>query len=187
MQIVWDNLLPEMKGAAPLPKDRAAYNKLKNELSTLAYEPPKLATSSPIAAAVTGKEYMLEQNPFEAKAVSFKFANNTCIFTLKTEGKPVITITGGINTWIRKGNLKPEPHSLFSLRRIDFDSIVAASATWVDDKTLLLTWRFIETVHGDSVTCAFEGDTVTLKFLFSVNRLNKTPDDRADIKGKIAG
>jgi hypothetical protein len=128
---------------------------------------------------------MLEQNPFNAKSVSFKFIDDKCIFTLKEDGKPDIVLTNGINRWIREGNKKPSPHSLFSLRRIDFDSIVAASATWQDENTLLLTWRFIETVHGDSLTCVFDGDKVTIRFLFSVPRLQNKADDRADIVGKI--
>jgi hypothetical protein len=185
MQMVWDILVPAMKAPASLPKDREAYNQLRLTLGALAYEPPKMAVTGPVAATIDGKNFVLDQNPFGAKAVSFRFTGSTCIFTLKTEGKPDIIITNGINKWIRAGNLKPEAHSLFSLRRIDFDSIVAASATWVDDKTLLLTWRFIETVHGDSLTCIFDGENITLKFLFSVNRLNKTADDRADIKGRV--
>jgi len=183
--MVWDILVPAMKTPAPLPKDRDADNQLKETLAALAYEPPKMATTSPVAATIEGKNFVLEQNPFNAKAVSFRFTSNTCVFTLKTEGKPDIVITNGVNRWVREGNLKPEAHSLFSLRRIDFDSIVAASATWVNDNTLLLTWRFIETVHGDSLTCVFDGDNITIKFLFSVNRLGKTADDRADIKGRI--
>ena len=84
--------------------------------------------------------------------------------------------------------MKPSAHSLFSLRRIDFDSIVAASYGWQDDNTLLLTWRYIETVHGDSFTCVFDGDKLTIKPLFSVNRLQGKPDDRKEILGKmIAG
>jgi hypothetical protein len=90
-----------------------------------------------------------------------------------------------MNYWIREGNKKPSPHSLFSLRRIDFDSIVAASATWQDENTLLLTWRFIETVHGESLTCVFGPDKLTIKFQFSLARLQGKPDDRPDISGRI--
>ncbi len=183
MQIVWDILLPEMK-AAPLPSNDTAHQTLLKELKDLKYVPPQLAPTSPIAKKISGREYMLEKNPFNAKAVSFKFSGDTCVFTLKEEGKPDIVITNGINHWVRKGNLKPSAHSLFSLRRIDFDSIVAASAAWQDEKTLLLTWRFIETVHGDSLTCIFDDDKLTIKFLFSVNRLQNKPDDRSDITGK---
>ena len=183
MQIVWDVLLPEVKNA-PLPANDAAHKILLAELKGLKYVPPQMATASPIAERISGKEYLLDENPFNAKSVSFRFAGDTCVFTLKEDGKPDIVITNGINRWIRKGNLKPTAHSLFSLRRIDFDSIVAASASWQNENTLLLTWRFIETVHGDSLTCIFDGDKITIKPLFSVNRLQNKPDDRSDLTGK---
>jgi CubicO group peptidase (beta-lactamase class C family) len=184
MQIVWDSLLPEMK-PGPLPADNVARQTLLTELKALKYDPPQLAVNSPVIAKIAGKEFLLDQNVFNAAAVSFRFKENECIFTLKEAGKPDVVITNGINHWIREGNLKPSAHSMFSLRRIDFDSIVAASAGWQDENTLLMSWRYIETVHGDSVACTFDGDKVTLKFLFSVNRLQNKPDDRKDIGGEI--
>ena len=185
MQIVWDILLPEMK-AGPLPADKAAHKTLLTELKALKYSPPPLATNPPLAEKIAGKEFLLDKNPFNVKSVCFNFNGDDCIFTLKEDGKPDINITNGINRWIRKGNLKPSAHSLFSLRRIDFDSIVAASYGWQNDNTLVLTWRYIETVHGDSFTCIFDGDNITIKPLFSVNRLQGKPDDRADIEGSMA-
>jgi CubicO group peptidase (beta-lactamase class C family) len=186
MQIVWDTLLPEMKDG-PLPQNISEHNILLKELKDLKYNPPQLASISPIATKISGKEFILDKNVFNIKSISFRFTDKSCIFTLKEDGKPDIVITNGINNWIRKGNLKPSAHSLFSLRRIDFDSIVAASAGWQNDNTLLLTWRFIETVHGDSITCLFDNDKITIKFLFSVNRLQNKPDDRSDITGRTMG
>ena len=184
MQIVWDVLLPEMKDK-PLTKNTVDHSQLQQELKALGYYPPKIEATSPVASKISGKEFTLDTNPFNAKSVSFAFKGDKCIFTLKEEGKPDINITNGMGYWIRKDNYKPSAHSLFSLRRIDFDSIVAASFTWKDEKTLLLTWRFIETVHGDQLTCIFGDDTVKIKFLFSVNRLQNKPDDRKDIMGKM--
>lgn len=184
MQLVWDKLVPQM-GSTPLAKNIAAHSQLRNKLKALKHDPPKMNINSPLAKKISGKEFILDKNEFNARSVSFEFADDKCIFNLKEDGKLDIVITGGMNYWIREGNKKPEPHSLFSLRRIDFDSIVAASATWQNDNTLLLTWRFIETVHGDSLTCIFDDDKLTIKFLFSVSRLQKKPDDRADITGKM--
>ena len=184
MQIVWDHLLPEMK-AVSLPENNTDHNLLTKELSGLKYDPPMISTSSATADKIDGKKFKLDKNVFNASAVSFSFKEGECVFTLKEESKPDIMITNGIHQWIRKGNLKPAPHSLFSLRRIDFDSIVAASATWQNENTLLLTWRFIETVHGDSLTCIFDENKITIKFLFSVARMQNKPDDRADITGKM--
>lgn len=183
MQLVWEELVPAMTQKGPI-ESSDDHHKLWNELKGLKYDPPKLQTHSAIATKISGKEFMLDKNQFNARSVSFKFVGDQCIFTLKENGKPDIVIANGMNHWIKEGNLKPEPHSLFSLRRIDFDSIVAASATWQDEKTLLLTWRFIETVHGDSLTCTFEGDKLNIKFLFSLARLQNKPDDRPDITGQ---
>lgn len=184
MQLVWDGLVPAMTDA-PLATHLADARQLKNTLQALAYTPPQFALHSPLEAALSGKTFVLDSNPFQAQSVSFRFTKNSCVFTLKEAGKPDIVITNGRNHWIREGNKKPSPHSLFSLRRIDFDSIVAASATWQTTNTLLLTWRFIETVHSDSLTCIFDQDTLTIKFLFSVARLQKKPDDRQDLTGKL--
>ncbi len=184
MQIVWDKLLPEMKDA-PLKKNPDEHNKLLEELKALKYDPPKMIASSSVESKISGKYFMLDKNEFNARSVSFSFAKDKCVFTLKEDGRLDIKITNGLNFWIREGNLKPAPHSLFSLRRIDFDSIVAASYTWQNENTLLLTWRFIETVHGDCLTCIFDEDRITIKFLLSVNRLQNTKDDRADITGRM--
>ncbi len=182
MQLVWDELVPAMT-KLPLPENAASIKQLRTNLKTLKYDPPKLEISSATGAKISGKDFLLDKNEFNAKAVTFKFAGDKCIFTLKEEGKPDIIITNGMNYWIREGNLKPLPHSLFSLRRIDFDSIVAASATWKNENTLLLTWRLIETVHSDSLTCIFDEEKLTIKFQFSVARLQNKTDDRPDITG----
>ncbi len=185
MQLVWDKLYPVMQDA-PLPENPAAHDELLKGLKGLSYIPPQGATHSATATKISGKEFVLDDNPFNAHSVSFQFTGDKCLFTLKEDGRSDITITNGINHWIREGNEKPRPHSLFSLRRIDFDSIVAASATWQDEKTLLLTWRYIETVHGDSLACTFDDDKLTIKFLFSVNRLQHKPDDREAVRGRMS-
>lgn len=182
MQLVWDNLVPAMSNKSFL-QNKNEYNQLKKELKELKYDPPQFEIFSDMAAQISGKEYQLEKNEYNAESVSFDFFDDKCIFTLKEDGKPDIRITNGLNYWIREGNRKPSPHSLFSLRRIDFDSIVAASATWQNKNTLVLTWRFIETVHSDSLTCIFDDNSLTIKFLFSVARLRNEPDSRADITG----
>jgi len=185
MQLVWDILVPAMK-SDPLPPKKSELKLLQQQMAELKYIPPQMNTHSPIATKISGKEFILEDNPFNAKSVSFVFDGaTTCTFTLKEDGKPDILIKHGINSWIREGNYKPRPHSLFSLRRIDFDSIVAASAAWKDENTLVLTWRFIETTHGDTLTCIFDGDKVTISFLFSVVRLRNEKDDRDPISGWV--
>ncbi|HMI61438.1 MAG TPA: hypothetical protein VK518_11025, partial [Puia sp.] len=185
MATVWDHLYPGIKEMTPLPSNAAEHVQLEKELKALAFKPPFIKSRSSFAAAISGKKFILDSNPFNAKAVSFSFSSGRTVFRLIEDGKPDIVITCGMKDWIIHGNKKPSAQSLFSLRRIDFDSVVAASATWKDEHILLLTFRFMETAHGDSLTCIFEGDKLRIQFLFSAARLEHTPDDRADIIGKM--
>lgn len=187
MATVWDHLYPGIKEKGPLPPNGAEHALLQRELKALAFKPPFIKSHSPFAAGISGRKFILDSNVFNAKAVSFSFAGDRTIFRLIEDGKPDIVITCGMKDWIIAGNKKPSAHSLFSLRRIDFDSMVAASATWKDEFTLLLTFRFTETAHGDNLICIFDGDKLRIQFLFSAARLEKKPDDRADLIGKLEG
>ena len=185
MHTVWDHLYPALTGHRTLPADTPEYQRLRGELTTLVLPPPTLQRRSALAGSLSGKTFLLDKNQFNAKAVSFAFANDKVVFTLMEEGKPDIVITCGINEWMIKGNRKPSAHSLFSLRRIDFDSPVAASAGWKNDHTLVLTFRFLEAIHGDTLTCIFDQDRLRIQFMFSGAVMDKRPDDRPDITGTM--
>jgi hypothetical protein len=65
-------------------------------------------------------------------------------------------------------------------------SKVAAHATWKDEKTLVLTWRYIETPHHDTVTCVFDQGSVAVTFVNSLAEMaGKTKDERPALKGKV--
>ncbi len=184
MHTVWDHVYPALTDNAVLPPNAAEHDLLQQELKTLVLKPPMFNTQSAGAAALSGKKYTLDQNEFNTKAVSFRFVGDKTVFTVMEDGKPDIVITAGMNKWIMKGNRKPSAHSLFSLRRIDFDSPVAASAGWKDDHTLVLTFRFVEAIHGDTLTCIFDEDRLRIQFLFSGARMDRRPDERPDLTGK---
>lgn len=181
MKIVWD-LLPEIRDKVTVSENE--YKKLQHELKNLHHNPPQMAISYPIATLISGKEFLLEENDLKAKSVSFEFTNSTCLFTLKENGKKDLKIIAGINDWIVGDNKKPGPKTLLSDLRIDFESVVAASVTWKDENTLLMTLRFPESTHSDTITCTFEGQKVTLSFLNSVAASEKEgPDSRKEITG----
>ncbi|HEV3415037.1 MAG TPA: serine hydrolase [Puia sp.] len=185
MHTVWDHLYPALTDHRTLPANAAEYLKLRDELNALVLPPPSLNRQSPIDATLSGKKFLLDNNQFNAKSVSFLFETGKVLFTLTEDGKPDIMINCGIDKWIIKGNRKPSAHSLFSLRRIDFDSPVAASAGWKDDRTLVLTFRFLEAIHGDTLTCTFDKDHLRIQFMFSGAVMDKRPDDRPDITGTM--
>lgn len=184
MQLIWD-MVENISGNNALAENKEAYNHLQKSIESLKYDSPKLNVSSKLGSDISGKEFLLETNPFKTESVTFNIEDDEILLTLKTEDKPDIVINCGINEWIRGNNAKPEAHSLFSLRRIDFDSKIAASATWQDDKTLILTWRFMETTHGDQLICTFNEDKVNIKFRYSLARMKDQEDGRDDLNGKL--
>jgi len=184
MQLVWDLLVPEMRGDA-LPENPEANNQLTKQLGALGYAAPAFATSSPLIEAINGKPFILNDNSLNVQEVTFTFTPETCQFSVKEGGKPLNTITCGINKWVTGDNRKPEARSLFSNLRIDFDSALAASATWQDENTLIITWRCLETTHGDQLTCKFEADHVTIAFQSSMARIQKREDERQPVQGVI--
>lgn len=186
MQLIWDlvdNMTPD---DGVLPENKDSYDNLLSDIQSLKYDPPKFNTSSPIASNITGKEFFLDSNAYDANVVSFDIQKDKVLFTLKTENKPDISITCGINSWFRGDNFKPEAHSLFSLRRIDFDSKVAASASWLSDSTLIITMRYMETSHGDQFICTFDKNNINIKLMHSLARMEDREDGRADLHGQIS-
>jgi hypothetical protein len=52
---------------------------------------------------------------------------------------------------------------------------------------LVMTWRFIETPHHDTVTCRFTGDTVSIEFMNSVTQHSPShKETRPLLTGRLA-
>jgi hypothetical protein len=49
----------------------------------------------------------------------------------------------------------------------------------------MMTWRFIETAHYETVTCRFGADTIAVAFESSLSKLTKTNDKRPVLEGKL--
>ena len=71
--MVWDILVPAMETGSLLPAI-SEQNQLQQDLKELKYIPPQMKTVSAIAAKISGKEFLLDKNMFNAKSVSFMFA-----------------------------------------------------------------------------------------------------------------
>ncbi len=180
IDLVWQHLLPAIdakSGLAPA---------LENRLRTLKLAPPKGKTTSPTAARIAGKSYKLAANDLGLDAVSFSFDQGHCSFISGAN-----SIACGLESWKRgQAAIPGTPPSLVAngIVKKPVASKIAASATWTDDDTLVMTWRYFETPHSDTVTCVFDGDAVAISFLSSITAMNaKSKDAREPLKGRIAG
>jgi len=190
LDLVWKHLLPAFGETPPRPKFGGtdftpAYPgdpilELQQRLKDLKLSPPSGSKTSPLAK---NRRYKLAENDLGLAEIGFEFAEGTC--TLVADAHRII---GGLSGWNRTAAAFPgTPPRLISGGRPSkpVPSKIAASAAWADDTTLVLTWRYYETPHSDTLTCTFEGDSVTITFLNSITAMNpKAKDTRAPLKGR---
>ncbi len=186
LNIVWSELLPAIK-PGKLPADDASHKKLQQRLKNLTLDPPKVDATSSASSKVSGKEFVLADNEFKAKSVSFKFNDGTCVFSVKDD-KGDHSVTCGINKWKEEKNYKTQ--SIFPMQgRPVVTTPLVASATWVDPNTLMMTWRYAATAHSDTIYCQFEDNNkIAIKFLSSVSKGNPTVvEKRGELSGVVVG
>lgn len=182
MTTIWENLLPAIK-TGTLPEDGAALTQLKNELKQLVLPVPKGAITSPSSAKYQGKKFKLDSNNFTAAETAFSFSKEGCSWTTTT-AKGSTTIKFGWEDW-----LLSTAHALYIFPlagRIHVPSRIAGTATWINENTLQLNARFVEAMHGDKITCTFEGDTISIAFMNSVSENSKTDTEkRGNLTGRL--
>ncbi len=174
LDLVWKHLLPAFD--APVAEGSKRTFSLK-------LDPPRGSKTSP---AAKNRTFKLDANDLGLKIASFVFNDDTCVFTADDH-----SLTCGMESWHRGEAAFPgTPPRLISggKPKNTPNSKIAASATWTDENTLVMTWRYYETPHSDTVACKFEGDGVTITFLNSITAMNpKAKDVRAALKGKAVG
>lgn len=70
--------------------------------------------------------------------------------------------------------------------RIHMPSKMAGTATWINENTLQLNARFVDAMHGDTITCSFTDNQLTVSFLNSVSEHSKTDlEKRKPLIGKL--
>ncbi len=186
MKLVWEYLLPVMQDS-PIEENKAAQASLKNTLQQLSLSPPVYQERSPLSAGLNGKKFTLDSNDYGTRSVQLDFTDQHCVLKIEEPDGPVI-LTCGYNQWIKEGNQKERGSALFPIPiRTDSPSLVAASAGWQDDQTLIITLQYLELCHGDQFIFAFDQDKLTLSFLNSVAQLEDTATEmRNPITGQLA-
>lgn len=184
MALFWEHLLPAIKGNA-LPEDKSGQDQLKQALSRLALIPPAGHTASPTAGRISGKTFKLESNSMKADSLSFRFQDQACVFTL-TDAQAEYPITCGLERWVTGATKMPGTPPKLTVGDLGPVSKVAASGTWKDDNTFVMTWHFFETPHHDTVTCHFDGDRLKVEFLNSVTQYSPSHKEaRPVLQGQL--
>jgi hypothetical protein len=170
MTTIWDNILPAIQ-ANVLPGNEMEANELKKDLQNLVLPVPKSAVSSPLSSKYQGKKFKLNSNDFTAIETIFNFSKDACHFTITTP-TGATTISFGWENWLLN---KDSALYVFPVPgRIHVPSKMAGTATWLNENTLQLNARFVEAMHGDTITCVFNDNKLTVSFLNSVSEHSKT-------------
>lgn len=185
MDAVWNNILPAFK-ASSLPADAAATTQLTRKLSTLALTYPVMEATSPRAATISGKTFVFDANPTKTSAMSLTFGKEGCVVKIQDD-QGSHQLTCGINHWAEsESTLSTKPIKLVPTPIPgETKTLIAATGTWPDANTFLMTWRFIETAHYETVTCRFGADSVAVELESSISKINKTKDTRPVLQGKL--
>jgi CubicO group peptidase (beta-lactamase class C family) len=186
LNAVWTHILPALK-TEKVSSDKAISDSLTQKLKTLALPLPAVEANAPMAETVSGKTYNFADNTLKIAVASVVFEKNDCVFTLQDQqGKHQVRC--GINQWAEsKTTVSVMPMKLVMTPVPgETQTRVAGTGTWIDATTFMMTWRFIETAHYETVTCQFGADnTVTLTFKSSLSIINKTQDPRPVLQGKL--
>lgn len=187
MDLVWDILLPSMKEGV-LPANPADRKELQAKLASLQLVPPKSKPDSPIIASVSEKPFIIDDNSLKVNSITFRFDKNATLFTLRDD-KNEYRIKCGIGEWIMgETSIPGSPTNLLGAGIPLPQSIwkVAASGTWTDEKTYVMTWRFFESPHFDIVTCKFDNNELQVIYANSITRILKQyKDPRPTLKGHL--
>lgn len=182
---VWNHLLPALQGTGTATGDHAP---LARKLASLALPIPAVQSVSPVAARIDGKSFTIADNTMQMKTVSLSFGKDGFIFSLRDD-RGSHRINGGLGRWVEgETDLSTLPLKLTpTLVPGETRTKVAASGTWTDPNTFMMTLRFIETAHYETITCLFDADSVQVDFKKSLAIINPAvKDDRPTLRGRMA-
>ncbi|MCP9748478.1 ChbG/HpnK family deacetylase [Lacihabitans sp. CS3-21] len=165
INLVWKYILPALKDSK-LPKNAKALTELNAKSKSLATPISVKNKASQWKEKISGKTYGVYSSTRVLKAVKFEFEGDNLNMTIATDSVEHKLIFGN-GTWVENTTTKFGPYLVARARgnRIGQSPFKTANSyTWLDEKTLELTLKYIESPHTETIFCVFDGDYVTLDF-----------------------
>jgi hypothetical protein len=163
INLVWRYLLPSMHNGSLQP-DPDADGRLRQELAALALPLPPIA-SAPSADPLDGRTFKLDPNEKKMQAISFTAMGNS--YQLKITGDTAnYTLHFGNGAWATGITTRSGPNLLTGATNHDVGLPafkIAGSYQWKDPGTLVLTLRYIESPHTETMVCHLDGNTITVE------------------------
>lgn len=174
INLVWEYLLPALK-TQKVPTNKAAYAKLKNTIQSLSLPIPQQQANSTIQANIQGKTFAITAGDVSFKNIKFDFQDGVCAVKIGTD-TVAHELKFGSGKWIFDQTTKRGPYLVAGAKanRTGLPAFkIAGSYTWQDNNTLILTLRYIESPHTETIVCKFDGDKVSIDFQNIFNQNTK--------------
>jgi CubicO group peptidase (beta-lactamase class C family) len=164
---IWKELLPGVDAADAGAK---AQEELERKIKGLAHLPPHGLSASAMEADLDGKAFTLEKNDLRLRKLSLRFDANGCEAILGI-GRKIARLHCGRESWVKGLFVRNGAHVMGTL----FSIPTAASFTWEDGSTLLLTVRDLAGPYVTTFRLAFQDGGVALTRLINVGATGEPP------------
>ena len=183
MDVAYQTILPAMSKESLVenPTDLA---QLKKEINDLSLPVPKGKTTSQLHAKYSDKWFNVEKNSFGVTQIGFGLFEDAGVVRINDGTGGFKKIGFGWEQW--KVNKNGNKNFFPVAGRTHMPSKIAATATWLNTNTLQINLKFVEAIHGDKLTCIFEGDKVSILFMNSISENTKnSPEKRETLIGTL--
>ena len=174
LNLVWQYLLPALQKDT-LPNNSTVAANLRQRLTQLALPIPKKSTVSPVIGDISGRMFGLDSNKLSIQNMSFQFNDEVCNVFMRTD-KGSFKLSFGAGQWVQGETMKLGP-SLVLAAKNHFAGLppskIAGSYSWVNDTTLELTLRYIDSPHTEVYTCHFDKNQLLVDYEVSFNKKEK--------------
>jgi hypothetical protein len=155
--MVWKYLFPGIQKKA-LSTDEKSSIELKQRLASLALPIPVKKSNDAVTSEVSGKTFKFAQNDKHIQSISLKFKDDLCLLNLKTDTAS-FDFSFAAGKWQPGETLRHGP-SIFAQAKNNQNGLppfkIAQAYTWLDDKTLELSLRYIENVSSERIVIKFD-------------------------------
>lgn len=167
LNLVWKYLLPAIQPQA-IPLDQPSEKMLKAHLAVLSLPPLSNATNN---NSSFNKTIAIDKNELNINSISLKSDGKTCDFTLTSDtAKFSFKLTSG--KWLPGETKMQGPYLLLNAKE-DFSILspykVEGSYGWIDNNTLQLKLRYIESPHTEIITLHFNDKQLNADVAYSFN------------------
>jgi CubicO group peptidase (beta-lactamase class C family) len=163
LDLVWKNLLPAFDVSSD--QDSA----LKDRLEKLSLAPLQSKNHPEMEKSLNGKNYTITSNNEKVNAFSLNFQEGVCLLNYG-QGPNTYRLIFGSGKWIKDETEKMGPN-LFTFAQNQQVGLapfkISGSYAWIDENSIELQLRYIESPHTEIIRIKFEGEKAIITFVNS--------------------